>query len=82
MATDCGYGPSGATHGAGTLDFMSIKVLLGKGHAYADDIESFFIFYCGCVLSTRGMKAKNCVELMSRNLREACSVIGRLMNQR
>ncbi|KAL7799783.1 serine/threonine-protein kinase Sgk2 [Trichoderma ceciliae] len=34
--------PSGASHRTGTMQFMAIEVLLGKGHTYRHDLESFF----------------------------------------
>jgi serine/threonine protein kinase len=33
--------PSGASHRTGTMQFMAIEVLQGKGHAYRHDLESF-----------------------------------------
>ncbi|KAG9240328.1 hypothetical protein BJ878DRAFT_571127 [Calycina marina] len=42
--------PSGASHRTGTMQFMSIEVLQGKGHAYRHDLESFFyVFIWMCV---------------------------------
>jgi len=34
--------PSGASHRIGTMEFMAIEVLQGKGHTYRHDLESFF----------------------------------------
>ncbi|OBT40386.1 hypothetical protein VE00_10085 [Pseudogymnoascus sp. WSF 3629] len=34
--------PSGASHRTGTMQFMAIEVLHGKGHTYRHDLESFF----------------------------------------
>jgi hypothetical protein len=34
--------PSGASHRTGTMQFMAIEVLQGKGHTYRHDLESFF----------------------------------------
>lgn len=34
--------PSGASHLTGTMQFMAIEVLQGKGHTYWHDLESFF----------------------------------------
>ncbi|KAH6716479.1 hypothetical protein BKA61DRAFT_574276 [Leptodontidium sp. MPI-SDFR-AT-0119] len=34
--------PSGASHRIGTMLFMAIEVLQGKGHTYRHDLESFF----------------------------------------
>jgi serine/threonine protein kinase len=33
--------PSGASHRTGTMQFMAIEVLQGKGHTYWHDLESF-----------------------------------------
>ena len=33
--------PSGASHRTGTMQFMAIEVLQGKGHTYRHDLESF-----------------------------------------
>jgi serine/threonine protein kinase len=39
--------PSGASHRTGTMQFMSIEVLQGKGHTYRHDLESlFYVFIC------------------------------------
>jgi len=41
--------PSGASHRTGTMQFMAIEVLEGKGHTYRHDLESFlyvFIWMC------------------------------------
>jgi hypothetical protein len=48
--------PSGASHQTGTMQFMAIEVLQGKGHTYRHDLESFFYVFtwmcirygCGC----------------------------------
>jgi serine/threonine protein kinase len=37
--------PSGASHRTGTMRFMAIEVLQGKGHAYRHDLESFFYVF-------------------------------------
>ena len=42
--------PSGATHRTGTMQFMAIEVLQGKGHTYRHDLESFFyVFVWMCI---------------------------------
>ncbi|PQE05123.1 serine threonine- kinase Sgk2 protein [Rutstroemia sp. NJR-2017a BBW] len=42
--------PSGARHRTGTMQFMAIEVLEGKGHTYRHDLESFFyVFLWICV---------------------------------
>jgi hypothetical protein len=42
--------PSGATHRTGTMQFMAIEVLQGKGHTYRHDLESFFyVFIWMCI---------------------------------
>ncbi|KAG9241301.1 hypothetical protein BJ878DRAFT_536604 [Calycina marina] len=42
--------PSGASHRTGTMQFMAIEVLQGKGHTYRHDIESFFhVFIWMCI---------------------------------
>jgi serine/threonine protein kinase len=42
--------PSGASHLTGTMQFMAIEVLQGKGHTYRHDLESFFyIFTWMCI---------------------------------
>jgi len=42
--------PSGAGHRTGTLQFMAIEVLQGKGHTYRHDLESFFyVFIWMCI---------------------------------
>jgi serine/threonine protein kinase len=43
--------PSGASHRTGTMQFMAIEVLQGKGRTYRHDLESFFyvfIWMCIC----------------------------------
>ncbi|OAF59713.1 hypothetical protein VC83_03925 [Pseudogymnoascus destructans] len=40
--------PSGASHRTGTMQFMAIEVLQGKGHTYRHDLESFFYVLYGC----------------------------------
>jgi hypothetical protein len=37
--------PSGARHRTGTMQFMAIEVLEGKGHTYRHDLESFFYVF-------------------------------------
>ena len=37
--------PSGASHRTGTMQFMAVEVLQGKGHAYRHDLESFFYVF-------------------------------------
>ncbi|OBT60889.1 hypothetical protein VE03_09937 [Pseudogymnoascus sp. 23342-1-I1] len=37
--------PSGASHRTGTMQFMAIEVLQGKGHTYRHDLESFFYVF-------------------------------------
>ncbi|KAF4637478.1 hypothetical protein G7Y89_g576 [Cudoniella acicularis] len=50
--------PSGARHRTGTMQFMAIEVLEGKGHTYQHDLKSFFyvfVWMCiGCSMGTRG----------------------------
>ncbi|KAG9231374.1 hypothetical protein BJ875DRAFT_506723 [Amylocarpus encephaloides] len=42
--------PSGARHRTGTMQFMAIEVLEGKGHTYRHDLESFFyVFLWMCI---------------------------------
>jgi Fungal protein kinase len=42
--------PSGASHRTGTMQFMAIEVLQGKGHTYRHDLESFFyVFIWMCI---------------------------------
>jgi hypothetical protein len=42
--------PSGASHQTGTMQFMAIEVLQGKGHTYRHDLESFFyVFIWMCI---------------------------------
>jgi hypothetical protein len=42
--------PSGARHRTGTMQFMAIEVLEGKGHTYRHDLESFFyVFIWMCI---------------------------------
>jgi hypothetical protein len=42
--------PSGARHRTGTMQFMAIEVLEGKGHTYRHDLESFFyVFVWMCI---------------------------------
>jgi hypothetical protein len=42
--------PSGASHRTGTIQFMAIEVLQGKGHTYRHDLESFFyVFIWMCI---------------------------------
>lgn len=42
--------PSGASHRTGTMQFMAIEVLHGKGHTYRHDLESFFyVFIWMCI---------------------------------
>jgi hypothetical protein len=42
--------PSGASHRAGTMQFMAIEVFYGKGHTYRHDFEScFYAFMYVCV---------------------------------
>jgi serine/threonine protein kinase len=41
---------SGARHRTGTMQFMAIEVLEGKGHTYRHDLESFFyVFLWMCI---------------------------------
>ncbi len=41
---------SGASHRTGTMQFMAIEVLQGKGHTYRHDLESFFyVFVWMCI---------------------------------
>jgi hypothetical protein len=42
--------PSGASHRTGTMQFMAIEVLQGKGLIYRHDLESFFyVFTWMCI---------------------------------
>ncbi|XMA13633.1 hypothetical protein WAI453_006424 [Rhynchosporium graminicola] len=42
--------PSGARHRTGTMQFMAIEVLSGRGHTYRHDLESFFyVFIWMCI---------------------------------
>ena len=42
--------PSGASHRTGTMQFMAIEVLQGKGHTYRHDLESlFYVFIWMCI---------------------------------
>jgi len=42
--------PSGASHRTGTMQFMAIEVLEGKGHTYRHDLESFlYVFTWMCI---------------------------------
>jgi serine/threonine protein kinase len=42
--------PSGASHRTGTMRFMAIELLQGKGHTYRHDLESFFyVFIWMCI---------------------------------
>ncbi|KAH8598614.1 hypothetical protein B0O99DRAFT_700240 [Bisporella sp. PMI_857] len=42
--------PSGARHRTGTMQFMAIEALEGKGHTYRHDLESFFyVFIWMCI---------------------------------
>jgi len=42
--------PSGARHRTGTMQFMAIEVLGGKGNTYRHDLESFFyVFVWMCI---------------------------------
>ncbi|KAF2802994.1 uncharacterized protein BDZ99DRAFT_503654 [Mytilinidion resinicola] len=42
--------PSGASHRIGTMQFMAIEVLQGKGHTYRHDLETFFyVFTWMCI---------------------------------
>lgn len=42
--------PSGASHRTGTMQFMAIDVLQGKGHTYRHDLESmFYAFIWMCI---------------------------------
>jgi serine/threonine protein kinase len=62
-------GLSGATHRTGTMQFMAIEVLRGKGHIYRHDLESFFyvfLWMCICYgydLQEEGTKTKSSGEL-------------------
>ncbi|KAJ8102674.1 hypothetical protein POJ06DRAFT_280030 [Lipomyces tetrasporus] len=50
--------PSGASHRTGTMQFMAIEVLQGKGHTYRHDLESFFyVFIWMCI--RHGSKKSN-----------------------
>jgi hypothetical protein len=50
LAKELGSMPSGASHRTGTMQFMAIDVLQGKGHTYRHDLESFFyVFIWMCI---------------------------------
>jgi serine/threonine protein kinase len=46
--------PSGASHRTGTMQFMAIEVLQGKGHTYRHNLELFFyVFIWMCIRYSR-----------------------------
>ncbi|CZS92412.1 uncharacterized protein RAG0_02864 [Rhynchosporium agropyri] len=50
LAKELDSKPSGARHRTGTMQFMAIEVLEGKGHTYRHDLESFFyVFLWMCI---------------------------------
>ncbi|CAM6004313.1 unnamed protein product [Sphagnum balticum] len=50
LAKELNSVPSGASHRTGTMQFMAIEVLQGKGHTYRHDLESFFyVFIWMCI---------------------------------
>ncbi|KAE8354714.1 hypothetical protein BDV28DRAFT_73102 [Aspergillus coremiiformis] len=50
LAKDLDSGPSGATHRTGTMQFMAIEILRGKGHTYRHDLESFlYVLLWACI---------------------------------
>ncbi|KAH8812673.1 hypothetical protein F5884DRAFT_832286 [Xylogone sp. PMI_703] len=50
LAKELDSAPSGASHRTGTMQFMAIEVLQGKGHTYRHDLESFFyVFIWMCI---------------------------------
>jgi len=50
LGKELGSAPSGASHRTGTMQFMAIEVLQGKGHTYRHDLESFFyVFIWMCI---------------------------------
>jgi serine/threonine protein kinase len=53
--------PGGARHRTGTMQFMAIEVLEGKGHTYRHDLESFFTSSYGCAfdMATKVRAGKN-----------------------
>ncbi|KFY02428.1 hypothetical protein V490_00513 [Pseudogymnoascus sp. VKM F-3557] len=68
--------PSGASHRTGTMQFMAIEVLQGKGHTYRHDLESFFyvlIWMCiryGHVDMDEGQARKESRPLATSALRD------------
>ena len=68
--------PSGASHRTGTMQFMAIEVLHGKGHTYRHDLESFFyvlIWMCiryGHVDMDDGQARKKSRQLTTSALRD------------
>jgi hypothetical protein len=60
--------PSGARHRTGTMQFMAIEVLEGKGHTYRHDLESFFyVFVWVCI--RYGYEGKTAMRPKSNILR-------------
>ncbi|KAF7858906.1 hypothetical protein EAF04_008947 [Stromatinia cepivora] len=50
LAKELNSKPSGASYRTGTMQFMAIEVLQGKGHTYRHDLESFFyVFIWMCI---------------------------------
>jgi serine/threonine protein kinase len=50
LAKELNSMPSKARHRTGTMQFMAIEVLEGKGHTYRHDLESFFyVFIWICI---------------------------------
>ena len=66
--------PSGARHRTGTMQFMTVEVLEGKGHKYRHDLESFFyVFVWMCIRygyeGTGRQKSSKVVRLKTNVLR-------------
>lgn len=59
LAKELNSMPSGATHQTGTMQFMEIEVLQGRGHTYRHDLESFFyVFIWMCIRYGHGGAAQ------------------------
>ncbi|XWX00714.1 hypothetical protein V2A60_008735 [Cordyceps javanica] len=57
LAKDQDRERSGARNQTGTMQFMAIQVLRGKGHTYRHDLESFFdVLLWMCARESRGKK--------------------------
>jgi hypothetical protein len=50
LAEEMDSPPNGASHRTGTMQFIAIEVLQGKGHTYWHDLESlFYVFIWMCI---------------------------------